>query len=164
MLPVSSSSSPSPSLWLTCRSASSQAKSHRGVWANGKRGVCVTRRATFANWMKIFGFSARRQRTHRHTHTHTCDPRCIRLKIDMFWGPATPLTCPQTVKLLQFAQPAQLIRHSRHNEKQKRTLQDIKLMGYYTYAHTHNEWPRQGTSLLARIPSLPPRQTLWIML
>lgn len=85
-------------LWLTCRSTSSQARSQRGLWANGKRGVCVTRRATFANWMKIFGFSARRQRTHRHTHTHaytqTCDPRCIRLKIDMFWGACDPFELP----------------------------------------------------------------------
>lgn len=67
------------------------------------------------------------------------------------------MSCPQTVKLLQFAQPAQLIRHSRHNEKQKRTLQDIKLMGYYTYTHTHahTEGMTQTRDKFAGQASLP---------
>lgn len=84
----------------------------------------------------LFSAPSKDTSTHTLAYTHVTRDAFV-WKLTCFVGPATPLSCPQTVKLLQFAQPAQLIRHSRHNEKQKRTLQDIKLMGYYTYTHTH---------------------------
>lgn len=43
----------------------------------GTRGVCVTRRATFANWMKIFGFSAATSKATNCVDAFACKLTCF---------------------------------------------------------------------------------------
>lgn len=84
---------PPPLLAHMSQRVKSSKEPARGVGQPSKRGVCVTRRATFANWMKIFGFSARRQRTHQHTHTHVTRDAFV-WKLTCFGGPCDPFELP----------------------------------------------------------------------